>query len=89
MLKENDPVVIYETGEVGYVEKILDGEGDRLMVRIPHLVVGLTRTTFMWVGKRFAKQRANLHPKNPYFKESENGNKERNQHRNFCNRAEA
>jgi hypothetical protein len=34
-LKENDPVVIYETGEVGYVEKILDGEGDRLMVRIP------------------------------------------------------
>jgi hypothetical protein len=35
MLKENDPVVIYETGEVGYVEKILDGEGDRLMVRIP------------------------------------------------------
>jgi intein/homing endonuclease len=35
MLKENDPVVIYETGEVGYVEKILDDEGDRLMVRIP------------------------------------------------------
>ena len=34
-LKENDPVVIYETGEVGYVEKILDDEGDRLMVRIP------------------------------------------------------
>jgi hypothetical protein len=30
MLKENDPVVIYETGEVGYVEKILD-EGDRLI----------------------------------------------------------
>ena len=23
-LKENDPVVIYETGEVGYVEKVLD-----------------------------------------------------------------
>jgi hypothetical protein len=37
MLKENDPVVIYETGEVGYVEKILDGEGDRLMVRIPSI----------------------------------------------------
>ena len=34
-LKENDPVVIYETGEVGYIEKILDDEGDRLMVRIP------------------------------------------------------
>ena len=34
-LKENDPVVIHETGEVGYIEKILDGEGDRLMVRIP------------------------------------------------------
>ena len=30
-LKENDPVVIYETGEVGYIEKILDDEGDRLI----------------------------------------------------------
>jgi rRNA processing protein Gar1 len=47
MLKENDPVVIYETGEVGYVEKILGGEGDRLMVRIPHLVAGPIRIMFM------------------------------------------
>jgi hypothetical protein len=34
MLKENDLVVIYETKETGYIEKILD-EGDRLMVRVP------------------------------------------------------
>jgi hypothetical protein len=34
MIKENDLVVIYETKETGYVEKILDG-GDRLMVRVP------------------------------------------------------
>ena len=34
ILKENDPVTISETGEVGYIERVLDG-GDRLMVRIP------------------------------------------------------
>ena len=34
MLKENDKVKIIKTGEIGYVDRVLDG-GERVMVRIP------------------------------------------------------
>ena len=34
MLKANDKVKIIKTGEVGYIDRILDN-GERLMVRIP------------------------------------------------------
>jgi hypothetical protein len=47
MLKENDPVVIYETGEVGYVEKILEMRVIGLWFVSPHLVAGLIHITFI------------------------------------------
>ena len=34
MLKVNDKVKVIKTGEVGYIDRILDN-GERLMVRIP------------------------------------------------------
>lgn len=34
MLKVNDKVKIIKTGEVGYIDRLLDS-GERLMVRIP------------------------------------------------------